>query len=342
MPKNKHLFQILFTLVILTAVSVGFAHSAHAQTPYQYTPLATVPNLTTANTPIAPATYIQNLYVFAFSIGIVIAVVSGVWAGVEYMLSASVTNKSNALGRIKNVGWGFLLLLCSYVFLKLINPQLVNFNLNLGTINTTSLATNLSAQQQQINTLETAANNAVITAQAAAATAAANPTPANQAAAIQAASAATMSQITADVASNVETHGDIQTAQADLATADQKLTSEATQAAALGNNALASQIDGEKIAIDSESAQTIAVQPALATIKTQNLGLSVDETTAQTALSAIAAAQTQINELNSADQTATASALQAQTAANQAALDNATEAKYGAGCTASNLANNKC
>src|ERR1700679_1215907 len=117
MPRNNHILQIFFALLVFTAVAVGFSHEAHAQQ-YQYPPLATVPisgtqNLTTAGQAVSPASYIQNLYVFAFSAGIVIAVVSGVWAGVEYMLSESVTNKSNALGRIKNVGWGFLLLLTS-------------------------------------------------------------------------------------------------------------------------------------------------------------------------------------------------------------------------------------
>jgi hypothetical protein len=173
MQKNKHILQILFAVSVLTAVSISF--SAHAQTTYQYTPLATIPigttgptgNLTTAGQAVDPAAYIKNLYVFAFSIGIAIAVVSGVWAGVEYMLSESVTNKSNALGRIQNVGWGFALLLCSYVILDLINPQLVNFNINLGTIGTENFKEDLSTASSSLAALEAEqANQAQIENQA--------------------------------------------------------------------------------------------------------------------------------------------------------------------------------
>jgi len=172
MPKNKYLLQIVFVVVLFTAISVGFSNSVHAQTqPFTYVPLAAVPNLTPAGTngqaaPISPATYIQNLYVFAFSIGIVIAVVSGVWSGIEYMLSESITGKDSARKRISGVVWGFALLLSSYVILDLINPQLVTFNLNLGTAtgngNLTALLTAQQAAQQQ---LELTANNAVIASQ---------------------------------------------------------------------------------------------------------------------------------------------------------------------------------
>ncbi len=168
MQKNKHLFQIIFAVTVFTALSGGFSHLAHADQPFSYTPLATIPNLTTAGTPItSPATYVQGLYVFAFSIGIVIAVVSGVWAGVEYMLSESVTSKEGAKKRITGVIWGFALLLCSYVILDLINPQLVSFNLNLGAKynSQSNLSGDLAAQsaaQQAQQKLETTANNAVI------------------------------------------------------------------------------------------------------------------------------------------------------------------------------------
>ena len=173
MQKNKHIVQILATVAILLGSAIGFS-SAHASTPqqYQYQPLATIPigtsgYLTQVGQNVNPASYIQNLYVVAFSIGAVIAVVVGVWSGVSYMLSESVTNKSNALGRIKNVGWGFALLLCSYTILDLINPQLVNFNLNLGTIDTSVQQGNLAAQETQASQLATNAITAGLAGQTA-------------------------------------------------------------------------------------------------------------------------------------------------------------------------------
>ena len=169
MQKNKHIIQILLTLAILIASSFGLSHSAHAQG-FQYYPLATVPigttgSLTQAGQAVSPSTYIGNLYTFAFSIAIIIAVVSGVWAGVLYMVSESVTTKSSALNRIKNVGWGFALLLCSYLILNIINPQLVSWNLNLGNIDTSVQSGNLTTQQAQQLVLQTAANNAVAQSQ---------------------------------------------------------------------------------------------------------------------------------------------------------------------------------
>lgn len=180
MQSNKHIVQIIFAIAFCAIVSVGFSHVAHAQTqPYTYQPLATVPigNGTvfltngTANNSVNPVAYIQNLYVFAFSAGIVIAVVSGVWSGLEYMMSESVTNKSNALGRIKNVGWGFALLLCSYLLLDLINPQLVNFNLNLGNVGNGNLVGDAQTQQDSLNVLASQSATNAATAQIASQTA---------------------------------------------------------------------------------------------------------------------------------------------------------------------------
>jgi len=173
MQKNKHIVQIVFTAAILLGTAISFSY-VHASTPqlYQYQPLATIPigtsgYLTQVGQNVNPASYIQNLYVIAFSIGAVIAVVVGVWSGVSYMLSESVTNKSNSLGRIKNVGWGFALLLCSYTILDIINPQLVNFNLNLGTINTGVQQGNLAAQETQASQLATNAIAAQVAGQTA-------------------------------------------------------------------------------------------------------------------------------------------------------------------------------
>jgi len=161
MQSNKHIYQIIFSVFLFTALSVGFSHSAHAQTLYQYTPLATVPigngttNLTQAGKVVTPSTYITNLYTFAFGIGIVIAVGSGVWAGIEWMFGGDNPSKiASAKSRLQNVGWGFLLLLCSYTILDIINPQLVTFNLNLGVIDTANLTNDLNTQTATVSQLQ--------------------------------------------------------------------------------------------------------------------------------------------------------------------------------------------
>ncbi len=170
MPKNKHLINILLLIAVLVAASLSLSHPVLADAQYQYTPLATVPigntgaagNLTTAGTQVTPSSYIQNLYVFAFSIATVIAVGSGVWAGVQWMFGGDSPSRiSNAKKRLEGVGWGFGLLLCSYLILYTINPQLVTFNLNLGTINNAVIAGDLAAEQ----TSESSAATQAITAQ---------------------------------------------------------------------------------------------------------------------------------------------------------------------------------
>ncbi|HUD04042.1 MAG TPA: hypothetical protein VMR73_00935 [Candidatus Paceibacterota bacterium] len=162
------LLAVGFLLVFISSSHIAYAQQTQ---PFTVVPLTTLPGLTTAGTAVNPTTYIQGLYAFAISIGVVIAVLSGVYAGIEYMLSeSSFTTKEKAIKRIQNVGWGALLLLSSYLLLDLINPQLVQWNLNLGTINNSQLQGDVTADNTALAEQQAQAaynNNAVTATQAA-------------------------------------------------------------------------------------------------------------------------------------------------------------------------------
>jgi len=174
MQNHKHIIIRFSAITTIVCMGLLYANEIYAQAQaFTVVPLTTLPGLTTAGTAVNPTTYIQGLYAFAISIGVVIAVLSGVYAGIEYMLSeSSFTTKEKAIKRIQNVGWGALLLLSSYLLLEIINPQLVQWNLSLGTINNSQLsglvATDAAAQLTQLaadqQALATAATNNQTTA----------------------------------------------------------------------------------------------------------------------------------------------------------------------------------
>ena len=70
--------------------------------------------------------YISKLFVFALSVGAIIAVVRLMWAGYLYMGSELWTSKDKARGIFREVIFGILLLLAIYLILQKINPQLLN------------------------------------------------------------------------------------------------------------------------------------------------------------------------------------------------------------------------
>lgn len=77
--------------------------------------------------------------------GAVIAVVMIVLGALTYMFSDIAGNKKNALNRIRNAMWAIVLLVSSYLILYTINPELVQFNLNLGNPNNYTVPSNTPA-----------------------------------------------------------------------------------------------------------------------------------------------------------------------------------------------------
>ncbi|MFA6554441.1 MAG: hypothetical protein WCS89_02940 [Candidatus Paceibacterota bacterium] len=70
-------------------------------------------------------TYVQYAINLMIAISAVIAVVMIVWGGIEYMYNGSFQGKKEGLERAKNAIIGLVLVLCSFIILKTIDPRLV-------------------------------------------------------------------------------------------------------------------------------------------------------------------------------------------------------------------------
>ena len=84
-----------------------------------------------SSTPTDLMTYLKGAYQTLFVVIFSAAIIMVVWAGFEYMLTDVVTTKGNAKKRLENAVWGLVIIGLSYLVLYIINPDLVNFELEL-------------------------------------------------------------------------------------------------------------------------------------------------------------------------------------------------------------------
>jgi|GEM_PF-3959779 len=75
--------------------------------------------------------YISGVYRLAIAVAGALAVIVIIWEGIQHMTSESFTKKSDTTQRIQAALAGLLLVLLAFLILKAINPDLVNFSLNL-------------------------------------------------------------------------------------------------------------------------------------------------------------------------------------------------------------------
>ena len=144
-PENSSLAKkivlpaVILSLLASTATQIAFTQTANAQaanpTP-TYTllePLPCIPS-STVNCGTAGQTIktvnINQYTQYAFNLFIALAAVAAVVmmtiGGIEYMTSVSVGGKAQGLKKVSNAIWGLVLVLCAYLILKTVNPQLVN------------------------------------------------------------------------------------------------------------------------------------------------------------------------------------------------------------------------
>lgn len=125
--KKIFIFLVLLTLSFQAAACLP--HAANAGT-IEYTPLAPLPGTTNGNT-TSFTTYVPGMYKFLIGFAGIVAVAMIVWGGTQYMLTDIVTSKTAAKERIYNAIWGLVLIAASFLILQTINPNLVNFNLDI-------------------------------------------------------------------------------------------------------------------------------------------------------------------------------------------------------------------
>ena len=108
----------LLSLFVLSAV---YAHAALLES-----------SIVGGNSDISPGDYFNKIYRLMVGITGVLAVIMIVVGGLEYIASAANPSaKQSAKNRIWAAIGGLLLALSSYLILQTINPNLVNFNLNI-------------------------------------------------------------------------------------------------------------------------------------------------------------------------------------------------------------------
>lgn len=124
MKLSKTTLFCLSLLILLPTITFG-------ATP-QYTPLVGIG--------INPNTdfegFINTLYYMSIGIAALLAVIKIVIAGVKYMLSEVVTNKSEAKKDIRTALVGLLIVMSAVLILNIINPQLTNIGFNPNQVQT--------------------------------------------------------------------------------------------------------------------------------------------------------------------------------------------------------------
>ena len=96
--------------------------------------------------------YVQYIFDLAIAIAAVAAVFMIVYGGFEYMTTDSFNGKSDGLKKLQNAIYGLLLILCSFLILRTINPQLVAIPDTLVTpltLNSVSISDFLTILQKQ-------------------------------------------------------------------------------------------------------------------------------------------------------------------------------------------------
>ncbi|OHA91037.1 MAG: hypothetical protein A2832_01310 [Candidatus Zambryskibacteria bacterium RIFCSPHIGHO2_01_FULL_44_22b] len=99
----------------------------------EYGLLAPLPGVTVAGSQATStfATYIPGIFNLIIGIAGVLAVVMIIYGGIQYMSTDAFQGKSDAKNTISNAIWGLILTISAWLILYTVNPNLVNFNLNI-------------------------------------------------------------------------------------------------------------------------------------------------------------------------------------------------------------------
>ena len=134
--KSSYIKYIALSINLAICAIVLLPLGAHAiNAPDIYTPLAPLPNLENMQPmkEVSFKTYVTYVFNLLIALGAVAAVFEITWGGFEYMTTDAVSGKTDGLKRIQNAIYGLLLILCSYLILKTIDPRFVSIPSSLVT-----------------------------------------------------------------------------------------------------------------------------------------------------------------------------------------------------------------
>ncbi len=129
--------MVLLSFIAFACIGVPSALAAT-----DFVPLAPIPGLTdqaTANKAIGPggmAAFFNQLYVFCIGAAVMLAVIMIIWGGLEYSLSESITSKGAGKSKIYNALFGLVLVLSPALVFSIINPKILQLNINMPALNT--------------------------------------------------------------------------------------------------------------------------------------------------------------------------------------------------------------
>jgi len=124
--------------VLLAVVLMAGTHIALAATETGFVPLAPIPGLndTVKATNEGIAIFLNNLYIFAIGIAVILAVAMIIWGGFEYALSEAITSKSAGKERIQQALFGLVLVLSPALVFTIINPSILKLDVNIPKLET--------------------------------------------------------------------------------------------------------------------------------------------------------------------------------------------------------------
>ncbi len=115
-------YKKLFLIALLLAPTWSFADTPDFQL------LTSIPGISDPNN-LDFGKYINILYMLAIALAALLAVIKIIIAGIKWMMTDIVTSKQDAKDDIWGATMGLLLILAAVLFLSIINPNIVNFNL---------------------------------------------------------------------------------------------------------------------------------------------------------------------------------------------------------------------
>ena len=146
---RKHFVTLMLVLICLT-VCAPFAHaepatagagtgSSYAPSDTSFVPLAPIPGLDQGvdATGQGIATFLNNLYFFVIGIAVILAGGMIIYGGVEYALSEVPSMKGDGRRKITQALLGLVLVLAPALVFGIINPAILNLNVNFEPLKTT-------------------------------------------------------------------------------------------------------------------------------------------------------------------------------------------------------------
>lgn len=122
-----------FLLIIVSCLLPVAVFAQESFAPTEYELLVPLPGIETTegSGKTTAAAYIPGLFALIIGIAGVLAVIKIIFGGIQYMSTDAFTGKSEAKATIQNALWGLLLAVSAWLILNTINPDLVNFDLNI-------------------------------------------------------------------------------------------------------------------------------------------------------------------------------------------------------------------